>query len=98
MEKIKEFFRQFGLDEKEETLFFALLELGQSGVVNLAKKTGFKRSTTYYLLDQLMNRGLVTLLQKGAHRIYVPAEPKRIEKLVEERQEKAEKQVKNFSS
>src|SRR3989344_9510133 len=98
MEKIQEFFRQFGLEENEEKVFFALLEFGQSGVVNIAKKAGFKRSTTYYLLDQLINKGLVTLLQKGAHRIYVPVEPKTIKKLVEKQREKAEKQIKDFNA
>lgn len=97
MEKIREFFRQFGLEENEEKVFFALLELGQSGVVNIAKKTGFKRSTTYYLLDQLINKGLVTLLQKGAHRIYSSVPPETIQKLLEKKEEQIENEKEKFT-
>ncbi len=45
--------------EKEALIYMTCLELGPSLAGRLAKKTGINRSTVYYYLDQLKNRGLM---------------------------------------
>ena len=51
-----------GLKGKEASVYLALLELGTASVESIAKKAGTKRPTTYLVLDDLQNRGLVSIV------------------------------------
>jgi sugar-specific transcriptional regulator TrmB len=49
-----------GLNEKEGSVYLALLELGTADVSEIAKKSGIKRPTCYLVLDDLRSKGLVS--------------------------------------
>lgn len=93
MNTLKTFFTSLGLNEKEEQVFFALAKLGSSGVIEISKNTGFSRSTTYYLLDQLELKGLASHVQVGNRRTYTPSSIQRIEKILEEKKEATDNQI-----
>ncbi|MFA7319152.1 MAG: helix-turn-helix domain-containing protein [Parcubacteria group bacterium] len=67
--------QQLGFEEKEATLYAALLELGEAGVVDIARKSGLKRTTVYHILDNLKLRGLVSQTKKGKRVIYLAEDP-----------------------
>jgi HTH-type transcriptional regulator, sugar sensing transcriptional regulator len=53
-----------GLGEKEAKVYLALLELGEATPATIARLSRIKRSTTYLLLGDLVNRGVATHVKK----------------------------------
>ena len=66
---------KLGFESKEATLYTALLELGEAGIVDIARKSGLKRTTVYHILDSLKLRGLVSQTKKGKKVIYIAEDP-----------------------
>lgn len=79
---------QFGLSDKEASVYTALLELGTSTVNEVANKANIKRTTVYDLLSSLMRSGLVSQTQKGKKRFFYAEEPEKFYKILEEKQNK----------
>jgi len=69
--------QQLGLNEKEAKVYLASLELGQSTVQEIAKKAGINRPTTYFIIEGLMKRGLMSSFHKGKKQYFVAADPNR---------------------
>ena len=51
--------QQVGLSPKEAKIYEILLKLGKVPVNKIVPEAGFKRSTTYSVLDELVSKGLV---------------------------------------
>lgn len=62
----------------------SLLELGPSVVSDIARKTKTNRSTTYVLLESLVNKGLVSISEKNKIKLYNPSSPERLIKYLED--------------
>jgi sugar-specific transcriptional regulator TrmB len=69
---------RFGLSYKEAKVYLSLLEVGTSIVSDIAKKTKTNRSTTYVLLESLVNKGLVSVSEKNKVKLYTPSSPERL--------------------
>jgi len=74
---------ELGLEPKESKLYISALELGRANISDLAKKAGLNRSTTYAILNSLSDKGLLTTVIQKKKKIYVPAEPDSLERLIE---------------
>ena len=77
---IVESLRQFGLNEKEISVYLSLISLGPSPVRLVASKSGTNRGTTYDVLRNLMDLGLVSYYKqysKSSKKQYFVAEPPR---------------------
>lgn len=85
-----------GLNDKEAKIYLAALELGQSTVQNIALKAGINRATTYFVIDGLMQRGLVSSFQKGKKQYFIAADPERLLEILEQEREKIEKKRENL--
>lgn len=75
---IVEKLRQFGLDEKQISVYLALISLGPSPVRAIATKSGVNRGTTYDILKVLIKDGLASHYQqygKESKKQYFVAEP-----------------------
>jgi sugar-specific transcriptional regulator TrmB len=81
---------QFGLNRHQAETYLALLELGQSGVIPLAKKTGIKRTTLYDILVELEKKQLAAQTKKGTKRLFIALEPGNLGKILEEKRERLE--------
>jgi HTH-type transcriptional regulator, sugar sensing transcriptional regulator len=64
---------QSGLNQKQASVYMALLELGTGSVQLIAKKAELKRPTTYLVLDELQQKGLVSLVPQK--KVLYTAEP-----------------------
>lgn len=73
-----EVLRHSGLDDKETATYLALLELGETTVMVVAKKAGIKRPTAYLVLDSLEKKGFVSRIVKGNKVFFTPQHPKKI--------------------
>ncbi|MDP2933709.1 MAG: helix-turn-helix domain-containing protein [bacterium] len=70
--------RQFGLDEKEISVYLALIPLGPSPVRAISAKAGINRGTTYDILKSLIKQELVSYYHKygqDSKKQYFVAEP-----------------------
>jgi len=82
---------QAGLTEKQAKVYFACLELGNSGVPEIGKRAGIKRTTAYGILDELINLGLVGSSNKGRVKRFKAQKPDSILALLEKRKKSFEK-------
>jgi HTH-type transcriptional regulator, sugar sensing transcriptional regulator len=90
---INEILKNLGLNDKEITVYLALLPLGSSPASVLAQRTGITRSTAQYTCQQLVKRGLFRTIQKHGTFIYYPEPPEKLlyilkgeEKLIESKE------------
>jgi sugar-specific transcriptional regulator TrmB len=74
-----------GLQEREAKTYQALLVLGDSTVLPIAKKAGLQRTYVYDILDLLEKKGLVSHFEKNGRRRYVAEDPSVIEALLKKR-------------
>jgi len=72
---IKKALQHTGLTEDEIAVYLASLELGQASVLEIARKAGVKRPTTYLILDALAEKGLVNKLPRKHKTTYAPEAP-----------------------
>ncbi|MFH0739863.1 MAG: helix-turn-helix domain-containing protein [bacterium] len=87
--KPTEALKNIGLSEKEITIYLACLELGDSTTIQISQKAGFKRTTTYSIIESLLKKGFLSKFEDARGQKF-SAEPP--EKLISSLQQK-EKQL-----
>ncbi|MDP3795056.1 MAG: helix-turn-helix domain-containing protein [bacterium] len=83
--KITEGLQNLGLNEKEARVYAALLETGQASAYTVAQKAGLKNPTTYVILGELMQKGLVLKVPRMKKQLFVAKPPDEFFALAEER-------------
>lgn len=76
---------RLGLEERESKIYLALLELGESTVLPIARLSGIQRTYCYDILASLQEQGLVSHLEKNGRRRYVAEPPETLERLIKSR-------------
>lgn len=76
-----------GLTHKESKAYVAALELGETTIERLAKKSGIKRTTLYDVVDNLKGRGLISTLRRKKRTYYYAEDPRAISGQLKEKQE-----------
>lgn len=74
-----------GLSEHEAAVYVANLAVGPATVLQIARRSGIKRTTVYSVLDALKAQGLVSLELKGVKQRFMASPPHLLEGLVESR-------------
>lgn len=59
MDNLEKPLEKLGFSGKEAKVYLALLELGQGSIIEIAGKSGLKRTTVYNLLPELLQKGLI---------------------------------------
>lgn len=67
---------QYGLSEKQASIYLATLELGRAPVLRIADKAAVKRPTAYVVLNELLQMGLVEITPRGNTKFYQAIDPK----------------------
>lgn len=67
--------QSLGLSEKEAKLYLNALELGTFSVMSIANKSGLKRPTCYLILEELVKKGLVSIVPKAKKTVYIAESP-----------------------
>jgi HTH-type transcriptional regulator, sugar sensing transcriptional regulator len=83
--------QKLGLTEKEARIYLSLLELEVATANEVAEKAGVNRSSTYVVLDSLLEKGLVSFSDGEEVRRYVASSPS---VLADKATEAAERQTK----
>lgn len=76
---------KYGLNEKQAKVYLANLELGSSSVHKISKKANLARSTGYEILEQLLEKNLVSTFRKQNIKYYSAEEPSKIVDLASEK-------------
>ncbi len=76
--EINEVLEKIGLNEKEASVYLAVLELGTASVMSIAHKAGLKRPTTYLILDDLQAKGLVGEVPQSKKALYTAQTPENL--------------------
>ena len=91
MELIVQIQQNLGLNPKEASTLLAVLEIGPASISDIAKRAKIKRPTVYYLVEELIKKGLVLKVPSGKRVFYKASEPKRILSLLDQRKQNFEK-------
>ena len=80
-----------GLSENEAKVYLAALELGETSVYRLAKKSGVKRTTTYLAVESLKEKGLMSGYNRNNVTICYAENPKKITDHLEKKKRSLDK-------
>lgn len=73
--RIEESLRSLGLNDKEGSVYVALLSLGQTTAYAVAEKSGLKRPTVYVVLEDLRKKGLVLKIPHAKKQVFTAKSP-----------------------
>lgn len=81
---LKEKLKKAGLNESEIKAYLACLELGETNINRIAKKSGIKRTTTYLTIESLKEKGLIRSIKKKNKVFFYAEDPRMIKERMEE--------------
>lgn len=67
--------KQLGYSEKQSKVYLALLSLGRASVQTIAKEADLKRPTVYLIVEELIEKGLVSRTLGKRKQSYLPIQP-----------------------
>lgn len=96
---------KLGLSEKEAKVYLAALELAKDTAQNIAKKAKVNRPTAYFILEKLMDLGLVSTLDEGKKKFFVAEDPRELKNVLDrerldldEREKELEESMNQFTA
>lgn len=75
MSKLTELIQQYGLSEVESQLYLAALELGEASVQDLSRISKVKRTSIYYMLEELVAKCVLTTTKRNKKTYYIATSP-----------------------
>src|ERR1700690_484057 len=88
MKKLRTELEHLGLNPHEADVYLAALQLGETNMSRLVKKSGVKRSTAYLCVESLKEKHLLSSLEKKGRIFYTAEDPRLLEQNEKERAEK----------
>ncbi|MCA9387326.1 winged helix-turn-helix transcriptional regulator, partial [Candidatus Dojkabacteria bacterium] len=82
---IQEFLEEFNLGDREVSIYLTLLKTGPNTIMNLARETGIKRSTTHNNVEELIKKGLISQTNFGERRMVVAEDPEKLKFLMDQK-------------
>ena len=90
--------RNIGLTDGEIKIYQALLDLGECTKTTLAKKSGVSPSNIYDITNRLLEKGIISKVDKNGVAHFSPANPKRIFDFLEQKKNNIESEKTEFLS
>jgi len=75
MADLVEVIKKLGLSTKAAKIYLAALELGEASIQQMSNKSKLKRTTLYYIIDELIEAGVLIPTKTGKKTYYVPKRP-----------------------
>ncbi len=79
--------QHIGLSLKEASVYIASLTLGKGTAQEIAKKSNLKRPTTYFTIEALMKKGLMSSVYVGKKQYFMAESPDRLVDVFEAKQD-----------
>ena len=83
--EIGEVLANFGMNEKEQEIYLALLSLGPSTLTPLARRTGLPLTTVQSILPRLTDLGVVKVTKRKSRHVYEADDPVTLRRILERR-------------
>ncbi|MHA1865999.1 MAG: TrmB family transcriptional regulator [Candidatus Heimdallarchaeaceae archaeon] len=90
-QEIREILEKTGLSRIESRIYFTLLKLGPSKAGLISKKSQVNRTSTYDVLERLVEKGLVKYVIKSNNKFFECVNPSRLIEVLEERKNEIKK-------
>lgn len=90
--------QNLGLSDKEAAVYVAILELGESTVNPIAKRSGVKRTSIYNFIDHLVELGLIEVAVVRNRKHYKARSPEYLATLQERRWQEVKEAIPQFMS
>jgi predicted transcriptional regulator len=90
-------FAALGFTEKEGVIFLTLAELGRSTAQAIARRSKIARTTVYFVLDALVQRGMVIEEKKKGTRYFLIEKPQVLTRVVEEEKKQLQQKLRAAS-
>ena len=84
---------ELGFSDKESAVYLALLAIDSATVTEIAKKAEIQRTTSYEILDSLLQRGLVSKYKKHKKIYFSAGDPRRLISYLEREKEESIKKI-----
>lgn len=85
--EIAEVLGRFGLDEKEQAVYLALLPMGTTALLPLARAAGLRLTTAQSVIARLAESGLVDVTKRGGRHAYEALDPQTLIRILERQAE-----------
>lgn len=85
------YLKKLGFSDKSVKIYLALLSLGPSSVRKLADFTGINRGTTYDIVKELQDHGVVSFAHKDTKQKFFAENPEKLHKIVQSRKQELER-------
>src|SRR5258708_7116694 len=95
--QIEVILKNFGLSEKEISVYLALVELGPSSVREISAKSKVNRGTTYDILRALIKLGIASYYNKESKQYFVAEEPEKLLSAIDQKKEDLDEVRNNIS-
>lgn len=99
---IQNVLQNIGLNEKEIEVYLTNLDLGPQPASVIARRVKMPRNTARFILDKLVEKGVLEVTKKANTQIYSPEEPKNLINLLEsqrvEENQKIDDKISQLSS
>src|SRR5262245_55973172 len=82
---VNEALKAIGLSDKQSSVYLALLELGESSAYPASRKAALKTPTTYVILEELVELGVVHTVPRAKKKLFRPLDPKQLFAKAEQR-------------
>ncbi|HQH28571.1 MAG TPA: helix-turn-helix domain-containing protein, partial [Oligoflexia bacterium] len=79
-----------GLSANEAEVYLGALSCSRASVQQLARASGVKRTTVYYVVEQLKKKGLLNIQVKGLKEFVVAETPEKLDSMLDERKRLAQ--------
>jgi HTH-type transcriptional regulator, sugar sensing transcriptional regulator len=98
MPSLEQALQSAGLSEKEAKVYLAALELGAAGAMQIARKSGINRGTTYLIAENLMLRGLMSSVERDGHTIFSSEPPAQLFSRIEKESQTVEERKRSLAA
>lgn len=93
MTSIQNFLKSVGLTEKESKIYITLLELGPQAASVIARKVKLPRSSTFFQLDNLVEKGFVKKDIKSSVQYFSAISPEGLKNVLKRNQQRVANQL-----
>ena len=80
--------REYGLSNNEVSIYLANLMLGSAKANDISKKSNLLRTTTYEILKELTQKGLISCFIKSGVKYFEATDPNKLINILEEKKDK----------
>ncbi len=85
LDQLINYLKSIGLTSGEARVYVALLTLGQSRISSIVKESGVSSSKIYFVIEKLIEKGLISYIDVGKLRKYSAIEPYRLEEYLDKK-------------